>query len=233
MVDAAPDVPTGKASRAAGVRASVSKAAPEDIAALGALGPDDPVYREALAVLAGGEIPESVEKAEGGLPGAGQSPFDTDGQVAKHNPYHDARGRFTFGPESGSGSGAGSLKDFLESEASGIVVVARLPADIQAHFAAKTTRVFLSSDTRDSHKKHGWTAEDLARLQTVLDRGEVRTDKEFHVVAAHQDGEWWYAVVKVTKDGKEVYLKSFHVMRKKQVIDFPKKGTLVRPRREF
>jgi len=233
LVDAAPDVPTGKASRAAGVRASVSKAAPEDIAALGALGPDDPVYREALAVLAGGEIPESVEKAEGGLPGAGQSPFDTDGQVAKHNPYHDARGRFTFGPESGSGSGGGSLKDFFESEASGIVVVARLPADIQAHFAAKTTRVFLSSDTRDSHKKHGWTAEDLARLQTVLDRGEVRTDKEFHVVAAHQDGEWWYAAVKVTKDGKEVYLKSFHVMRKKQVIDFPKKGTLVRPRREF
>ncbi|NUB14781.1 hypothetical protein GAY28_20315 [Azospirillum brasilense] len=230
---AAPDAPTGgKALRPASARAAVSKAAPEDVTALGALGPDDPVYREALAVLAGGEIPESVEKAEGGLPGAGQRPFDTGAKVAKHNPYRDARGRFTFGPESGSGNGGGSLKCFPESEASGIVVVARLPADIQAHFGAKTTRVFLSSDTRDTHKKHKWTAEDIARLQTVLDRGEVRADKEFHIIAAHHDGEWWYAAVKVTRDRKEVYLQSFHVMRKKQVIDFPSKGTLVRTRRE-
>ncbi|WP_137107777.1 phage portal protein family protein [Azospirillum argentinense] len=229
LVDAAPDAPTGgKVSRAAGARASVSKAEPEDIAALGALGPDDPVYREALAVLAGGEIPESVEKAEGGLPGAGQSPFDPGGRVAKHNPYHDARGRFTFGPESGSGSGGGSLKDFLESEGSGIVVVARLPVDIQTHFGAKTTRVFLSSSTRDTHGHHNWTAEDFSNLQEVLDRGEVRADREHHVIVAHLNDKWWYAALKVTKDQKEVYLQSFRRMRPADLPRFYQRGEMIR-----
>ncbi|MGR0185466.1 phage portal protein family protein [Azospirillum aestuarii] len=229
LVDAAPDAPTGgKAPRSASARAAVSKAAPEDIAALAALGPDDPVYREALAVLAGGEIPDGVEKAEGGLPGAGQSPFDTGERVAKHNPYHDARGRFTFGPESGSGSGGGSLKDFLESEGSGIVVVARLPVDIQTHFGAKTTRVFLSSSTRDTHGHHNWTAEDFANLQEVLDRGEVRADREHHVIVAHLNDKWWYAALKVTKDQKEVYLQSFRRMRPADLPRFYQRGEMIR-----
>lgn len=229
LIDAAPDAPTGgKALRPASAKASVSKAAPEDIAALGALGPDDPVYREALAVLAGGEIPESVEKAEGGLPGAGQSPFDTEAKVAKHNPYHDVRGRFTFGPESGSGSGGGSLKDFLESEGSGIVVVARLPVDVQTHFGAKITRVFLSSSTRDTHGHHNWTAEDFANLQEVLDRGEVRADREHHVIVAHLNDKWWYAALKVTKDQKEVYLQSFRRMRPADLPRFYQRGEMIR-----
>ncbi|WP_454021185.1 phage portal protein family protein [Azospirillum sp. Marseille-Q6669] len=229
LVDAAPDDPAGgKRPRAASARTGVGKAAPDDITALGALGPDDPVYREALAVLAGGTIPENVEKAEGGLPGAGQSPFDTGGQIAKHNPYHDARGRFTFGPESGSGSGGGSLKDFLESQGSGIVVVARLPVDIQTHFGAKTTRVFLSSSTRDTHGHHNWTAEDFANLQEVLDRGEVRADREHHVIVAHLNDKWWYAALKVTKDQKEVYLQSFRRMRPADLPRFYQRGEMIR-----
>ncbi|MDW7555298.1 hypothetical protein D9623_27215 (plasmid) [Azospirillum brasilense] len=229
LIDAAPDAPTGgKALRPASAKASVSKAAPEDIAALGALGPDDPVYREALAVLAGGEIPESVEKAEGGLPGAGQSPFDTGAKVAKHNPYHNVRGRFTFGPESGSGSGGGSLKDFLKSEGSDIVVVARLPVDIQTHFGAKITRVFLSSSTRDTHGHHNWTAEDFANLQEVLDRGEVRAGREHHVIVAHLNDKWWYAALKVTKDQKEVYFQSFRRMRPADLPRFYQRGEMIR-----
>lgn len=46
------------------------------------------------------------------------------------------------------------MKDFLEGNASGVVVVAKLPLDIQTHLKAKTMRVLLSSDTRDSHQKH-------------------------------------------------------------------------------
>lgn len=104
----------------------------------------------------------------------GKALFDHALCTTMHNPYCDARGRITFGPGSGSAGGGGGLRDFLESDASGIIVVARLPADIQSHFEAKTTRVFLSSDSRDTHEHHGWTAEDLTRLQNVLDHGEVR-----------------------------------------------------------
>ena len=120
------------------------------------------------------------------------------------------------------------MQTFLESEASGLCVVARLPADIQAHFGAKTTRVFPSSETRDSHKKHGWTATDFAHLQAVLDRGEVRADRERHVIAAYQDGTWWYAALKVTRDLKEVYLLSFRCSNSDQIKRIRERGTLVR-----
>ncbi|WP_181449427.1 hypothetical protein [Azospirillum thermophilum] len=120
------------------------------------------------------------------------------------------------------------MQEFLESDASGVVVVARLPADIQSWLGAKTTRVFLSSETRDSHRKHGWSAGDFAHLQALLDHGEVRTDRDRHVVVAHLDGKWRYAALKVTEDRREVYLASFRVMRKKQVFDFSRKGDLVR-----
>ncbi len=206
----------------------VAKAAREDIEALGRVLPDDPAYREALAVLAGGPIPVGVD-LEGGAPAAGPVPFHQ--AMTKHNPYHDARGRFTFGPENDGGNG-NSVKDFLESDASGLVVVAKVPADIQAHLGAKTTRIFLSSDTRDSHKKHNWTSEDFALLQDLLDHGEVRTDRDNHVVVAHINGVWRYAAVKVTGDQKEVYLSSFHRMRAKQVYDFPNRGRLIRAARK-
>lgn len=122
------------------------------------------------------------------------------------------------------------MKDFLDSNASGLVVVATLPADIQAHLQAKTTRVFLSSDTRDSDKKHKWTSEDFALLQELLDHGEVRTDRDNHIVVAHINGVWRCAAVKVTGDRKEVYLSSFHRMRAKQVLTSPTRG--VRSERE-
>ncbi|WP_434623176.1 hypothetical protein [Azospirillum sp. B2RO_4] len=120
------------------------------------------------------------------------------------------------------------MKDFLEGDASGVIVVAKLPLDIQTHLKAKTTRVLLSSDTRDSHEKHRWTSEDFDHLQEILDRGEVRTDRDKHVVVAHLHGVWRCAILKVTSNLNEVYLSSLHRMRKKQVIDFPIKGSLVR-----
>lgn len=124
--------------------------------------------------------------------------------------------------------GGRALDEFLTTQASGTIVVARLPADIQNHLQAKTSRVFLSDETRDSHRKHRWTGEDFARLQAVLDHGEVRSDRERHVVVAHHDGAWWYAVVKVTGDRREVYLQSFRRSNDDQVNNFRKRGALVR-----
>ncbi|MBP2293131.1 hypothetical protein [Azospirillum rugosum] len=123
------------------------------------------------------------------------------------------------------------MQEFLDSDSSGITVVARLPTDIQAQLGAKTTCVFLSSETRDSHKKHGWTAEDFACLQAVLDDGEVRTDRERHVVVACLEKEWWLASLKTTMDRREVYLLTFHRSNKRQIAKFSQSGRLVRPAR--
>ncbi|MCM8736887.1 hypothetical protein M5E06_22465 [Azospirillum sp. A1-3] len=131
------------------------------------------------------------------------------------------------------GEGSVGVKDFLEGNASGVVVVAKLPLDIQTHLKAKTMRVLLSSDTRDSHQKHRWTSEDFDSLQEILDSGEVRTDRDKHVVVAHLHGVWRCAILKVTGNLNEVYLSSLHRMRKKQVIDFPTKGNLVREARKL
>lgn len=120
------------------------------------------------------------------------------------------------------------MKDFLASDASGIVVVALLPADIQRHLGAKTTRVFLSSETRDSHKKHRWTAEAFARLQSILDQGEVREDRERHVIVAHHDSAWWCAVIKVTVGRREVYLQSLRRSNNDQIANIRMRGILVR-----
>ncbi|CBS91091.1 hypothetical protein [Azospirillum lipoferum] len=121
------------------------------------------------------------------------------------------------------------MEYFLEWDASGIIVVARLPADIQKHLGAKTTRVFLSSETRDSHKKHGWTPEAFARLQEILDQGEVREDRERHVVVARHDLVWWCAVVKVTVDRRGVYLQSLRRSNNDQIANMRARGVLVRP----
>lgn len=227
LADAAPDeARTAKEpGRRPGKPAPIGKAAADDIAVLKELVPDSPAYREALEVLAGGPIPAGVDLTEGGAPATGPSPFPA--AVGKHNPYHDARGRFTFAPEHG-GEGGGTLKDFLEGNSSGVIVVATLPSDIQAHLGAKTTGVLLSSDTRDTHGHHKWAAEDFGRLQDVLSLGEVREDRERHVVAARFDGEWWMATVKVTVDRKEVYLQTFHRSNERQLRRFRKHPKLVR-----
>lgn len=226
LIDAATDKAQGGETPRIEPDAAIGKSDQMDDAAfLKALVGDDPAYREALAVLAGGPIPASVDLDVGGAPAVGPAPFPLE--VVKHNRYHDASGRFTFGPDRGSGSGGG-LKDFLESNASGVIVVATLPTDIQAHLRAETAAVLLSSDTRDTHGHHKWTADEFGRLQDVLSFGEVREDRERHVVAARFDGEWWMATVKVTIDRKEVYLQTFHRSNERQLRRFRKHPKLVR-----
>lgn len=120
------------------------------------------------------------------------------------------------------------MKDFLESEASGIIVVARLPADIQKHLGAKTTRLFLSSETRDSHGHHRWTSEGFSLLNDILAFGEVRSDRARHVVAAYFDENWWIASLKVTADLREVYLLTFHRSNERQIRKFRKIPEIIR-----
>lgn len=79
----------------------------DDIAFLKAVARDDPAYREALAVLAGGPIPDAVDLDVGGAPATGPVPFPLE--VVKHNAcsYHRTRGtatRSTSGPAKNSAS---------------------------------------------------------------------------------------------------------------------------------
>ena len=56
--------------------------------------------------------------------------------------------------------------------------------------------------------------------------------RENHVIVAHQDGQWWFAALKVTGDRKEVYLQTFHRSNPGQIARLTRRGTLVRNTRE-
>jgi hypothetical protein len=106
--------------------------------------------------------------------------------------------------------------------------IARLPSDLQAHLGTLSETVLLSSATRDSHRHHGWTADEFGHLQAMLDHGEVRADRDRHLVIAHLDGNWRVAALKVTGDRKEVFLQTFHSSNERNIVRFKLRGVLVR-----
>ncbi|MFC5358080.1 phage portal protein family protein [Azospirillum himalayense] len=239
LVDAAPDAPTGgRPSRSASTRAAVSKAAPEDIVALAALGADDPVYREALAVLAGGEIPEGVEKAEGGLPGGGLSPFVLD-VLKAWNPAQprDHLGRFARMADRGSGAGgghAGKAKPLF---------FGALPADLlTAHFHGKrrfspggvqmnpaAVQHHLEKHPEDSKKMIAALRGGLAKPALVSDpeSGENGLNVALYYPVPNTDGEMFVLPVSVDRDGAGFYwARSGFVTRKHQVEQRVKKGRI-------
>ena len=54
-------------------------------------------------------------------------------------------------------------------------------------------------------------ASDYARLQRILNEGEVFRDGPHHAIAfLEMDGRPWRAVIKATRDGSETYLQTLH-----------------------
>jgi hypothetical protein len=104
-----------------------------------------------------------------------------------------------------------AIRQFLESGDPGTIPIAALPLDIRERLAANTDQVLLSRYTAGKQKKHPEiTAESYADLlQKIIDNGERLPAKPLHAVVIQDRGEWFVAVLKVTKAGDEVYLQSF------------------------
>lgn len=183
------DKPPAKRSTKPG---QVAKAAPEDIEELARVLPDDPAYREALAVLAGGPIPGGIDADEGGAPAAGHSPFHQ--ALTKHNPYHDARGRFAAAPDRGGEGSAdpavspSRMRHLAKTAASthGSVGTHVLGTVANAKRIKRETgidldgyqRVIEGSEIRHALKRHGNAKKEAAAGQIAITPDDFR-----HIIA--------------------------------------------------
>jgi hypothetical protein len=103
------------------------------------------------------------------------------------------------------------IADFLANRTTKTIVVANVPPDIQQRLGTSATHVLLSRYTADKQKNHPEiSAESFGFLQTLLDTGERVYDRPQHAVVILQRDKPYKAVLKVTNNGEEVYLQTFH-----------------------
>ena len=91
--------------------------------------------------------------------------------------------------------------------------VAVLPDAILTAIGGRSRTVRLSGETatKQTVGHTDLTSEDYARVQGILDEGELFAGRDHRVIGfIEEDGRSWRAVVKVTEDGAETYLASFH-----------------------
>ncbi|EFO33231.1 phage Mu protein F like protein [Roseibium sp. TrichSKD4] len=114
--------------------------------------------------------------------------------------------------------------------------VAMVPETIAEKIGATTRTAFFS--TADAAKQIGKRADldaDIYQLvQRSLDVGEIRRDLSAEpkandfAASALIDGVWWRALFRVTKDGREIFLKSFRRTNSNQLKFYQKRGPLLR-----
>lgn len=97
-----------------------------------------------------------------------------------------------------------------------------LSGEQQAQLGAVTQTVWLSDDTlaKQLVARSGQQLElsDYYRVQAVLEAPElVLQEKELHLRLLKREGKWWAAVVKVTRNGAEVFLQSFYRVSEAEV----------------
>jgi SPP1 gp7 family putative phage head morphogenesis protein len=109
--------------------------------------------------------------------------------------------------------------------------VAVLPPAIGAALGAGRRVPMLSATTaaKQLTRHPDVLVADYALVQWLLDNGEARLESGTHVVVmARIDGEIWQAVIKRTRDGRELYLVSLHRARPRNLRSFRERGELVR-----
>lgn len=109
-----------------------------------------------------------------------------------------------------------------------------LSGEQQAQLGAVTQTVWLSDDTlaKQLVARSGQQLElnDYYRVQAVLEGPElVLQEKELHLRLLKREGKWWAAVVKVTRNGAEVFLQSFYQTDEKEVQRLVRKYKEVAP----
>ncbi|MDD2610238.1 MAG: hypothetical protein PHX60_11245 [Giesbergeria sp.] len=100
---------------------------------------------------------------------------------------------------------------FIKGEIDGHRPIAVIPDDLRLALPADASLLLLSRPTAEKqYREHrDIVAADYRKVQAMLDKGEVFRDREMHLGLLHDQGSWFYAVIKTTKTGKAVFLQSF------------------------
>lgn len=119
----------------------------------------------------------------------------------------------------------------LSGEFRGGFPVGRLPDEIAGALSAKSSVVRLSRETAIKQAStHKTLAQgDYGRLLEMIAAGQVLADRPRHLVLLQRfGGRWWHAAVKVTRDGRELYLQSFRRTDEENVAAVRKRSRVVR-----
>lgn len=110
--------------------------------------------------------------------------------------------------------------------------VAVLSDEYQAQLGAQSQTVWLSDDTLAKQLANRQGQEvglaDYWRVQEILERPQlVIAERDYHLKFIKQQGRWWAAVVKVTRDGRENWLQTFHPVNDKEVERLRRSGKVI------
>lgn len=108
--------------------------------------------------------------------------------------------------------------------------IAELPQDVKELLGSKTDEILLSSQTAEKQAREHpeIKPEDYLRLQSMLETGEVLRDRDLHISIIENQGNWYYAVIKVTKSGETNYLKSLRITNIDDIERIRKRSELLR-----
>ena len=92
--------------------------------------------------------------------------------------------------------------------------------------------VWLSDDTLAKQLAHrqgqNMTLDDYRLVQQVLEEPEIIiVERDYHMKFVHKNNRWWAAVVKVTRDGKENWLQTFHPINDKELERLRRSGKVI------
>lgn len=120
---------------------------------------------------------------------------------------------------------------FIQGGIDGERPIAIIPDDLKAVLAAEASLLLLSKTTaQKQYREHpDIKAQDYRRVQAMLDHGEVFRDREMHLGLLHDQGAWFYAVIKTTKTGKAVFLQSFRRTNVSDIERMRARSVVVRP----
>lgn len=117
--------------------------------------------------------------------------------------------------------------------------VAVLTETVADAVGASTRTALLSTDdaAKQLRKRAAFDVRTYELVQRLLDEGEIRRDMSTHnandfAATALIDGKWWRALFRVTRDGREIFLKSFRRTNADQVQQYEARGPRLRPEPE-
>ncbi len=96
----------------------------------------------------------------------------------------------------------------------GDFAVALLDGRVAGAIGARSKAVILSGRTAEKQgRRHRLEADDYARVQRILDEGELFVDGNGAIGFIEEDGRLWRAIVRTFNDGSETYLNTLHRAR--------------------
>jgi len=113
----------------------------------------------------------------------------------------------------------------------GAMPVAVLDAGLAARIGAKGRAVRFSQETavKQMRVHPHLTPVEYGRLQRLIDSGEAILDRDRHIVfQAREEGRWWRAVIKTTRDGRELYLVSLSRLAERHAERLRRRGAVIR-----